>query len=79
MLKPTEQNLLPDYAVYAIANKHAAKSLSDPDKVSIYLEQFVAAIEEALAEAEVRQGVEVISKPICQCGMRGPHLCPSLI
>jgi len=74
-----KQNLLPDYAVVSIANKHSARSLSDPKANSIYTEQFVAAIEEALVEAEIRQHVDRRngSRPIavCTCGVKGPHQC----
>jgi hypothetical protein len=80
-LPPASQNLLPDYAVIAIANKHSAQSLSDPSKPSIYTEQFIAAIQEALVEAEIRAATlqqNAVARLICVCGQRGPHSCPYL-
>jgi hypothetical protein len=77
MISKNRQGLLPDFAVIAIANKHSAQSLRDPHLPSIYTEQFIAAIEEALMEAELRADVDWQNrmKRICECGMRGPHIC----
>ena len=77
-LPPSKQNLLPDYAVISIANKHSAASLSDPSKPSIYTEQFIAAITEALIEAEIRSEIlmqNATARFICVCGQKGPHSC----
>lgn len=69
-----KQTLLADYEVLQVANKHSALSLSDPKKQSMYTEQLVAAIEEALSLAQKKNRNSPLF--ICDCGARGPHVCP---
>jgi len=70
-----KQTLLHSYEVIQLANKHSAKSLSDPTKASVYTEQFVAAIEEALLVAQSKSRKNAPPLFVCDCGSRGPHIC----
>ncbi len=71
------QNLLSVNAVLSISNKYAVQSCLGAG-LSVCVEQFRGAIEEALYEAELQLRLKTAYQPrysICECGIAGPHDC----